>query len=127
MANFSEEQIQNAFALPVNEVLANLGREVFPPHRGALPPPFSEWLAVAHRFLEKNRATLCEAIANQAVLRDYMNAGQSYKLSQIVGIITDLIMLKCSIPSAGAFWASIALMQLGLEQFCKECKQNQGT
>jgi hypothetical protein len=121
MAAISELEIERRLNCSAENTLEALGREVYQPPLGAFPPSPSEYIAAAKRWLADSRKSICVACTNNIIIKDYMAGNRSYKVAQIVAILTDLISLVKKLPIAGACWASIALIQLGIEQFCAGC------
>ena len=121
MAAISELEIEHRLNRSVGNTLEALGREVYQPPLGALPPRPSEYIAAAKKWLADSQHSICVACTNNIIIKDYMAGNSSYKLTQIVAILTDLIGLVMRLPVAGACWASVALIQLGIDQFCAGC------
>jgi len=96
--------------------LGRLGAEVLP--LGAFPPKASECVDAGRRWLRQRRVAICAACSKHEEVSDYMKGGRSYKIGQICAILVDLIAAALRLPTAGAAWASVALLQLGLDQFC---------
>lgn len=105
-------------ALPPDRVFENLGEAVVPLGASRLDP--SDYYRIGRGWLYDQRARICEVCRQNEIICDYMNGGNTYKRSQIAGILFDLIGLIFKFPAAGAAWASIALIQLGLDQFCRD-------
>jgi hypothetical protein len=107
---------------PFETTLARLGESVVP--LGGLPLGLDQYISAGRRWLDDRRKAICEVCASNQILADYMKGGRSYKVTQIIGILFDLVCLTFRLPPAGAAWASVALVQLGLEQFCdQKCEQ----
>lgn len=114
----TEAEFEQHMREPLEGTLLRLGQVVYSPPTAAFPRPIAEYVAAARKYLADRRAVICQAIHNNPVTRDYLEGKSTYKIAQIGGIIVDLVSLACKLPAAGACWASVALLQLGLDQFC---------
>ena len=56
------------------------------------------------------------ALYSSEAIRDYIESKQPYRLAQIGAILLDFLAMTYGKPTAG--WMSVALLQLGLQQFC---------
>jgi hypothetical protein len=102
---------------PLDEILANLGSEIYTP-LGARPPSPAKLIAAANEWLEENQSQICEKLWEDNRISDFMRGRQVFQNSELLGIVIDVLLTFCSAPAC--CWAAIYLVRKGLNYFCPE-------
>ncbi len=112
----NKEQMLLLLETPIDQTKEELGRAVYSPPRGALPPSAAEFMRAAEKWLQNNQKTICEMVCHSDDIRSFIAGGRQFDRAQAAGIVWDIFALNYSGPTLG--WMTVTIIKIGLAEFC---------
>jgi hypothetical protein len=114
--------LEERFSMPLDDVIAALGREVYGPPLGMLPPSPRECIEAALRWVERERGEICRKLWGDDRCAAFLRGDTQYQLLEMCAIVFDVLRTVLSEPTCG--WAAIYLTRAGLNRICPHTSEN---